>query len=853
VRGRIETGADKVGARGQDLLQWTRHGRLNLANALTVVVPPPTGTTRVTIRASVPLAAEAGLATGRLTVQRTGSTDEALLVHVTITGTATPGTDYVPLPDTVTIPAGAASADIDVVPLDDALFENNEAVTMSVAPDPAYLPGVPSSATVVVTSDDLPPDLVVASLTVPTKAGAGAAINVSDTTRNQGEGAAGPSTTALHLSTDGTLDAADALLGSRIVPALAPGESSSATTTVTIPAGTTPGTYWLIARADAAGAVAESQESNNIIFRSLRIGPDLTMASLDAPTSAESGGTIPVSDTTSNIGGGTAGASSTAFYFSVNATVDAGDVELARRPVPALGPGEPNTGTVMVTLPSGLAQGTYYIIARADVTGAVAELQEGNNTRVTSLLIGADLSVSSLTAPATAGAGLTISVSDTTRNQGGGSAAASTTSFYLSTDATLDGSDALIGSRPVPALAPGATSVVATSLTIPAATATGSYRIIAQADAGGVVPETSETNNTRARSLQIGADLIVSSLTAPSAAEAGTTVSVTDTTRNQGGGAAAATTTAFYLSANASLDPADTPLGSRAVPALAVGAVSTGTTALDLPASLTTATYYIIARADAGSLTAETDEDNNVTSRSIAIGPDLVVSPFTVPATAAAGGTVTVTDTTRNAGGSPAGVSTTAFHLSTNNVLDAGDIPLGSRLVPALAAGGTSVVSTTLALPGGTAPGGYFVIARADEGGIVSEIQEANNTNARPLQVGPDLTVSLLTAPSAAAPGATIAVNDTTRNLGGDTAAASTTAFYVSANSTLDGGDILLGSRAVPALAAGGSSAGSTTVVVPPALAPGSYFLIARANADGLLAEANETNNTRTRAFQVSP
>jgi hypothetical protein len=293
VRGRIETGADKVGARGQDLLQWTRHGRLNLANALTVVVPPPTGTTRVTIRASVPLAAEAGLATGRLTVQRTGSTDEALPVHVTITGTATPGTDYVPLPDTVTIPAGAASADIDVVPLDDALFENNETVTMSVAPDPAYLPGVPSSATVVVTSDDLPPDLVVASLTVPTKAGAGAAINVSDTTRNQGEGAAGPSTTALHLSTDGTLDAADALLGSRIVPALAPGESSSATTTVTIPAGTTPGTYWLIARADAAGAVAESQESNNIIFRSLRIGPDLTMASLDAPTSAESGGTIP--------------------------------------------------------------------------------------------------------------------------------------------------------------------------------------------------------------------------------------------------------------------------------------------------------------------------------------------------------------------------------------------------------------------------------------------------------------------------------------------------------------------------------------------------------------------------------
>jgi len=125
---------------------------------------------------------------------------------------------------------------------------------------------------------------------------------VSDTTRNQGQGAAGPSTTAFHLSTDGTLDAADMLIGVRIVPALAPGESSSGTTTVTIPAGTASGTYWIIARADAAGAVTESQESNNSLVRSLKIGSDLTVASLGAPTSAESGGTIPVSDTTSNIG-----------------------------------------------------------------------------------------------------------------------------------------------------------------------------------------------------------------------------------------------------------------------------------------------------------------------------------------------------------------------------------------------------------------------------------------------------------------------------------------------------------------------------------------------------------------------
>jgi len=36
VRERIENGADQVGAQGQDLLDWTRHGRLNLAGALSV-------------------------------------------------------------------------------------------------------------------------------------------------------------------------------------------------------------------------------------------------------------------------------------------------------------------------------------------------------------------------------------------------------------------------------------------------------------------------------------------------------------------------------------------------------------------------------------------------------------------------------------------------------------------------------------------------------------------------------------------------------------------------------------------------------------------------------------------------
>jgi trimeric autotransporter adhesin len=44
-------------------------------------------------------------------------------------------------------------------------------------------------------------------------------------------------------------------------------------TTVTIPAGTIPGGYYVVVRADADGAVAESLETNNTIARAIQVGP----------------------------------------------------------------------------------------------------------------------------------------------------------------------------------------------------------------------------------------------------------------------------------------------------------------------------------------------------------------------------------------------------------------------------------------------------------------------------------------------------------------------------------------------------------------------------------------------------
>src|SRR6185295_5136673 len=153
-----------------------------------------------------------------------------------------------------------------------------------------------------------------------------------------------------------------------------------------------------------------------------------------------------------------------------------------------------------------------------------------------------------------------------------------------------------------------------------------------------------------------------------------------------------------------------------------------------------------------------------------------------------------------------------------------GDVLLGSRTVPILAPGASSAAPTALTIPPGTAPGTYYVIARADEGALVSETDETNNTRTALVRVSPDLLVSTLAAPAGAAAGATVSVTDTTKNQGQGTAAATTTRFYLSSNASFDPLlDIEIGNRPVPLLATGPSSAAATPVTIPPGTAAGTW------------------------------
>ncbi|MEQ8791449.1 MAG: Ig-like domain-containing protein [Pirellulaceae bacterium] len=127
---------------------------------------------QLTIEAATPYAYEFGPIAGELTISLPGVTSTDLTVNYTVAGTAVAGADYTALPGSVTIPAGASSAVISILPVDDGVSEDLESVELTLAAGVGYTLGGTDAATVMI--GDLLPVLTV-------DAGADATINEGST------------------------------------------------------------------------------------------------------------------------------------------------------------------------------------------------------------------------------------------------------------------------------------------------------------------------------------------------------------------------------------------------------------------------------------------------------------------------------------------------------------------------------------------------------------------------------------------------------------------------------------------------------------------------------------------------
>jgi serine protease len=136
--------------------QDTAKVTINQSSAEVSVVPAGTdGCVEVSIAATDASAAEAGPDTGMFTITRAGgSTTAALTVSLSLSGTATNGTDYQTIASSVVIPAGAASATVTVTPIDDTVADPAETVIATIQSGTGYDVGSADSATITISDND---------------------------------------------------------------------------------------------------------------------------------------------------------------------------------------------------------------------------------------------------------------------------------------------------------------------------------------------------------------------------------------------------------------------------------------------------------------------------------------------------------------------------------------------------------------------------------------------------------------------------------------------------------------------------------------------------------------------------
>ena len=351
------------------------------------------------------------------------------------------------------------------------------------------------------------PDLVVSAAWVDdNNPSVDDAIRVDVTVLNQGNATASSSRLRYYWSNDDTYSSDDTYIDYDGVRSLDPGETDDEYEN--IPVLPTPGTYYLIACADAEYAVSESNESNNC--KAVRVISESSSVDLEAGSGSVSnsrpspGETITVSVPVTNVGSARSSQRGMIFLVSTNDR-DANDASddfvepIETIDVPRLNPGA--TTTISKTFSAPSSSGTYYYIA---CVGTHSEESNNDNdcsdgSKAVEVIVGdssqPDLVVENVRVDdPTPFAGDTIRMDVTVRNQGNATAPASVLKYYWSANDTYSSDDTYIDDDRVPSLNANATADEYDSFLA----VLGTYYLIACADAEYAVSESNESNNCAA-------------------------------------------------------------------------------------------------------------------------------------------------------------------------------------------------------------------------------------------------------------------------------------------------------------------------------------------------------------------
>jgi uncharacterized membrane protein len=617
----------------------------------------------------------------------------------------------------------------------------------------------------------------------------GEQISVSWTMANTGTGHCLASFTGIYLSTSLSSPPASSLLNTFVTPEIPANSSVQQAFTVTLPFDLPTGNYYLYVRADDVPSSSLNQTSRaDDLARSLyplqigatRLQPNLLPRDVTLSASmVRPGDQLTVIWTTTNIGAATCPRSVTGLRLGTSSTAPPNSASLVQVATPEI----PSRGgikqTNVLTIPPGLALGTYYVwvvvddftvstlnqVSRGDDTaksaqfGVVAVLAQPN-------LVPMNIQLDKLEARRSDQVTVTWAIT----NKGNANCAASITGVHLSNSATVPPtSDPVNAKIATPALAAGASVAQSHTFTIPAGAALGNYYVWIVADdvaSSTLNQSTREDDAERSPALAVvqvlrQPNLVPQNLVVnPTTLRPGDSLTFSWRMTNSGNANCPASVTALRLGTSATVAPTTSGINILIpTPEIKTNASFAQTNSITIPANTALGTYYlwVIADAEDDALNQSSKADDAKASGAISVVSALP-KPNLVPMNVSAsrqllrpGEQLTVNWTMTNSGNANCAASVTGLHLGTSATTPPTSDSLNVS-VPTAAINANAAIqqSSVVTVPANTPMGTYYIWVLADDvpNSTLGQSSEADDA----ARTGSFLVTTVtLTSPAAAA------------------------------------------------------------------------------------------------------
>ncbi len=461
--------------------------------------------------------------------------------------------------------------------------------------------------------------------------------------------------------------------------------------------------------------------------------------------------------------------------------------------------------------------------------------------------------------------------------------------YYLSTDPLYSDDDiSLVNYSRLRGIAGGTSQQFDINLSIPDVT-TGNYYVIARVDPDERIIEILEDNNTASSpviSITQDVDLELTQISLSSSnIFLGSTFDVVVRVDNVGSSPIDTfPNTVLRLSQDEILSDDDIVLGEITHGSIPATQESIQQISVTLPTGLVESQMNIFAITDEGNILVEADENNNVRRIDIEVIEDVNIVAVSATANTSQveiGHELQLTSVIQNTGQSSTattltgglfllpdpGLSEAEFRLYVTELMstnghggtvtpeNSGLVQVGTFETSILASGEVYTDVSTVVIPPSVSEGsyylGFFVIYNPLEDALYDNYAWANIQIVQFTDLTP---VTFTTPASSVDPGDTFPVSLTIRNNGTSTTNVITPSWIVLSNDAeyLQSDDTYLTQVDAPYLAAGEEIVQELSVTIPTTITPGMYYLGVVADHDQLLAETDETNNSRLNPIAIT-